>query len=691
MRPVPALGAVPGAPLSLSRSGNSSASLTISWSAPANAAVSGPLTYSVEAVNAANSNDSAATTTSSTSVQFQVTGGYTYNISVTATGPRGTGPAATSQITMPSSAPAAPTGVTATGFNGYATMTWTPGYNGGSAISTHTVQTSSNNGQTWDSGFTTLESTPSAYTPPLASGEYKFRVASTNAVGTGAFSAASNAVTVTNASTPAAIATVTATTSTTSQSAIDLSWDAPDNGGATITGYNIYLSTDGGMSYSYIANTANTTYEYIEAYRGGQSRSFDVRAVNIAGVAPTASMYGSANLSDSPPSAPTSLTATALADFDLRVEFTSPAFTGNQSITDYEIGYQRPASAESFTSTFGDLDGDYTIYLTSMESGSAYDVRVRAINSAGNGEWSSVVTSPVIGDVPSASPYTSPSTSTVSQGAVTLSIEVPSGYGPAVTSYSVQCDLDGSFSSPISTETYTDQPVSGTFSREITGLAGGVLHYFRVRFVNAIGNGAWSSSSNTYASSTPPGQVTGFSVTPNYGTSQWDMNWTEPSSGGSAITGYEVSEASADTFASPDTYYPTPGSSHSRSASPADQTRWFRIRAVNAIGNGEWSTAVSSYYDTPTVPSAPTINNAYYDAANDQTFIEYTFPADDGNSAITAYTFYFSGNATSPFQNNLGAGTGVAWFYQDYAGAMATMSATNSVGQGPESSAVEVF
>jgi hypothetical protein len=93
----------------------------------------------------------------------------------------------------------------------------------------------------------------------------------------------------------------------------------------------------------------------------------------------------------------------------------------------------------------------------------------------------------------------------------------------------------------------------------------------------------------------------------------------------------------------------------------------------------------------PTVPGAPTIYNAYYDSVNDQTFIEYFFPADDGNSAITAYTFYFSGNAASPFQNNLGAGSGQAAFSQDYAGAIATMRATNSVGQGPESNAVEVL
>ena len=395
---------------------------------------------------------------------------------------------------------------------------------------------------------------------------------------------------------PDAIATVTATASTTSQSAADLSWSAPADNGSAITGYNVYRSTDGGTTFTLVANTANTTYEYIEPYRGGEGRSFNVRAVNAGGEGPNASAYGSANLSDSPPSAPTGLTATALAGYGLRVEFTAPAFTGNQDITDYEIGYIKPPSFSENLVLTGNLT-QYTLDFTSTDSGSLLDLRVRAINSVGNGEWSSVVTSPAIGDVPSAPDFFSASTSTTSQGAVSLSISVANGNGSSVTSYDVQYDLDGTFASPTTTN-YTDQPGSGAFDKAITGLAGGVLHYARVRFVNAIGNGSWSSSANTYASSTPPGQVTGFSVTPNYGSTAWDFGWTEPATGGSAITGYEVEEAAASTFASPETYYPSSGSGHQETAYDQNVTRYFRIRAINALGNGAWSSTTSSSYNT---------------------------------------------------------------------------------------------
>jgi hypothetical protein len=493
---------------------------------------------------------------------------------------------------------------------------------------------------------------------------------------------------VTNASAPAAIATVTATTSTTSQSAIDLSWDAPDNGGATITGYNIYLSTDGGMSYSYLANTANTTYEYIEAYRGGQSRSFDVRAVNIVGVAPTASMYGSANLSNSPPPAPTALSVTPQANYAIYFAWDAPPNNGGSAITDYEVEYGKVAGSKGQYLTSNTLF--YQYYGNLIDVGQEFEFRVRAINSIGSGEWSGWIPV-VLGDVPS-TPAQPGSRSPAEQGAVELDITVPANNAYAITSYTVEWDDESTFSTPISSQTFTDQPsVGSAFYRLITGITGGVSYYYRVRFTNSIGNGEYSSGVSVQATATIPGVPDSFAVSPDYSSQEWDFTWNAPFDGGSGLSGYEIQESASSDMSSPTTHSTSGSPPYSVAVGTPDQTRYFRIRALNSVGTSAWSSVISGYYDTPTVPGAPTINNAYYDAVNDQTFIEYTFPADDGNSAITAYTFYFSGNATSPFQNNLGAGTGVAMFYQDYAGAMATMSATNSVGQGPESSAVEVF
>lgn len=488
------------------------------------------------------------------------------------------------------------------------------------------------------------------------------------------------------ATAPAAIGSVTADTSITSQSAIDVSWPTPDDGGSAITGYNVYLSTDGGASYSLHTNVASSPYEYIEPYRGGQSRVFDIRAVNAVGEAATASMYGTANLSDSPPSAPTNLTIVNAPGYDLLVEWDAPTHSGGQSQTDYEVGYQAPASSES-TALTSNMES-YTLDLLSIDMGYTYSIRVRAINPLGNGEWSAAITSPAIADVPDVSSSTSASTSSSNQGAVTLNILVPNANGSGITSYDVEIDYDGTFTAPVSLTNYTDQPLGGGyFNKEITGLAGGVTYYFRIRFVNSVGNGAWTTSGLfASASNTPPAQVTDFTVTPDYsgaGTStyEWDFAWTEPSSGGSSITGYEIEEAATDNFSGATTVYPSPGSTYTTTANDRDQNRYFRIRAVNSVGNGAWSAVQTAYYDTPTVPGAPTVTSATVDGGTNWTNVSFNSPADDGNSAVTSYSFYFDSVLVAP--DSTGANT--ATFYSDYSGQDLTMTATNSVGEGAAS------
>jgi hypothetical protein len=91
-------------------------------------------------------------------------------------------------------AAAAPTGVDAGAGSHNATITYVdPADTGGSAITSHVIQWSS------DSFVTVAGSTTDAVSPATASsgaGTWKFRVAAVNAVGTGAFSAASANVTV---------------------------------------------------------------------------------------------------------------------------------------------------------------------------------------------------------------------------------------------------------------------------------------------------------------------------------------------------------------------------------------------------------------------------------------------------------------------------------------------------------------
>jgi hypothetical protein len=82
-------------------------------------------------------------------------------------------------------------------------LTWTaPASNGGSAITDYAVQFSSDSGSTWTTFSDGTSAATSATVTGLTNGTaYVFRVASVNAVGTGAYTAASGSVTPTAAPT----------------------------------------------------------------------------------------------------------------------------------------------------------------------------------------------------------------------------------------------------------------------------------------------------------------------------------------------------------------------------------------------------------------------------------------------------------------------------------------------------------
>ncbi len=134
--------------------------------------------------------------------------GDSYTFTVTGTNGNGTGAASTpSNAVTPSTVPDAPTGVHATAGVQTATVTWTPGFNEGSTVTSYTVtatDTSSPASDPNDGGETCTytvvmpEVDSCTFTSPnlLTSGDtYTFTVTGTNADGTGAASAPSNSVT----------------------------------------------------------------------------------------------------------------------------------------------------------------------------------------------------------------------------------------------------------------------------------------------------------------------------------------------------------------------------------------------------------------------------------------------------------------------------------------------------------------
>jgi hypothetical protein len=146
--------------------------------------------------------------------------------------------------TPAATAPSAPSIGTATGGNASATVTWTPpGSNGGSAVTGYSVRVVNSAGTQVGALRPADASATSLLVTGLTNGTaYRFQVAATNIVGTGPYSALSNAVT------PGSTATVPGppVIGTPSQGAVGgeltaiARWTPPaSNGGSAITGYRV--------------------------------------------------------------------------------------------------------------------------------------------------------------------------------------------------------------------------------------------------------------------------------------------------------------------------------------------------------------------------------------------------------------------------------------------------------------------
>ncbi|GLY98609.1 fibronectin type III domain-containing protein [Actinoplanes sp. NBRC 103695] len=255
---------VPGAPLSVQANAEAGKA-NVSWTRPVSdggAAITG---YRITATPGGAGIDVVDTTSA---VFAGLTNGTAYTFTVTARNAVGPGPvsAASAAVTpLPATVPGAPTGVTAEARNTGVRVRWVrPADDGRVPLDSYTV-TASPGGAT----VTVTAPTTAAEIPGLTNGTaYTFTVRATNAIGTGAASAATAAIAprVTVPDAPGNVAAVAAGNGT-----VTVEWSAPGyTGGNPITGYSLLVQPGGrtvtaaatARSIDVTGLTSNTAYTF---------------------------------------------------------------------------------------------------------------------------------------------------------------------------------------------------------------------------------------------------------------------------------------------------------------------------------------------------------------------------------------------------------------------------------------------
>ena len=511
-----------------------------------------------------------------------------------------------------------------------------PSYNGGDTVTGYKIDASTD-GTT----FTNLvvSQTPTYYQHgELSSGDtYYYRIYSINSIGISTDYASGNATvtSITISDTP----TNLIVESDDGDSAINLNWDPPFyNGGDTITGYRIDVSTDGTIFTNLVVSQTPTYYQHGEL-NSGDIFWYRIYSVNSIGIS-TDYASGSSTVGEGSLGPPRNLTFIK-GDTSIELIWNEPNNDGGDTVTGYRIDVSED---NSIFTTLVTSHGDTSYEHVGLSAGDTRYYRVYAINSVGTSVGYTSGSSTVL-NIP-----TSPinlSLAVEGDTSIELSWDPPSNNGGTViTGYRI----DVSSNSVIFYALVASQ-IETTYAH--TGLSAGAK-YYRIYAINSVG------TSTTFASGSQSiegeggaggaggeGEGEGESGTTldvpdapenllleSNGDTSIELTWSEPTDdGGDTITGYRIDVSSNDS--SYTTLVTSQGDTHyEHTGLSGGDSRWYRVYAINSTGTStDYASGNATTLDLPNAPE-----NLSFEV-NGDTSIELIWdePLNVGGDSITGY------------------------------------------------------